>query len=51
MKEKKERFSQVSDEVAEQARHCKTHEELMQLLKDKRLLPAAAAIRYAIMTA
>ena len=30
MKEKKERFSQVSNEVAEKARHCKTHEELMQ---------------------
>ena len=33
-KEKKERFSQVSNEVAEKARSCKTHEELMQLLKD-----------------
>jgi hypothetical protein len=37
MKEKKERFSQVSDEVAEKARHCKTHEELMQLLKENNI--------------
>ncbi len=35
MKEKKERFSQVSNEVAEKARHCKTHEELMQLLNEE----------------
>ncbi|MER2054579.1 MAG: hypothetical protein ABTB30_04780 [Clostridia bacterium] len=36
-KEKKERFSQVSNEVAEKARSCKTHEELMQLLKDNNI--------------
>ena len=33
-KEKKERFSQVSDDLAERARACKSHEEFQGLLQE-----------------